>query len=323
MAPSTPTTKLNNGHEMPLVGFGLWKVSNDTCADQVYNAIKHGYRLLDGAFDYTNEVESGQGLARAIKEGIVKREDMFVTSKLWNTFHDPDRVEPVCKQQLAEWGIDYFDLYLMHFPVAQPYVDPAKKRPIGFTKDDAGNVLQSKTTIQETWQAMEKLVDNGLVKSIGISNFQGSLIMDLLRYARIRPSVLQVEHHPYLVQPQLLELAKIENIAVTAYSSFGPVSYHELDMKKALDAPLLFENPVIKKVAEAHGKTPAQVLLRWSTQRGIAVIPKSNNPERLHQNLDVNSFDLTEEEINEISGLDRHLRFNNPVDYGRSLLIFA
>ncbi len=229
-------------------------------------------------------------------------------------FHEKDRVEPVCKKQLADWGIDYFDLYLMHFPIAQPYVDPAEKQPIGFTQDDNGKALQGKAPIQETWQAMEKLVDNGLAKSIGISNFQGSLIIDLLRYARVRPAVLQIEHHPYLVQPQLIQLAKSEGIAVTAYSSFGPVSYHELDMKKALDAPVLFENPVIKKIAEAHGKTPAQVLLRWSTQRGIAVIPKSNNPQRLQQNLDVGSFDLTEAEINEISGLDRHLRFNDPMD---------
>jgi D-xylose reductase len=161
---------------------------------------------------------------------------------------------------------------------------------------------------------MEGLVEKGLTKSIGISNFQGALILDLLRYAKIRPAVLQIEHHPYLVQPNLLRLAKDEGIAVTAYSTFGPASFLELDWQKAKDTPLLFEHPVITKIAKAHNKTPAQVILRWVTQRGLAIIPKSNTQERLEENLHVDNFDLTESEIAEISGLDRNLRFNNPTD---------
>lgn len=161
---------------------------------------------------------------------------------------------------------------------------------------------------------MEKLVDMGLAKNIGVSNFQGSLLMDVLRYARIRPAVLQVEHHPYLTQETLISLAKEEGIAVTAYSSFGPLSFVELDLKKATDTPLLFENDVIKNIAKKVGKTPAQVLLRWATQRGLAVIPKSNQPERLLQNLDVTGWNLEEEDIKSISGLDRNLRFNNPTE---------
>ncbi|KAI9682286.1 MAG: NAD(P)H-dependent D-xylose reductase (XR) [Caeruleum heppii] len=320
---TSPTIKLNSGHAMPQVGFGLWKVTNDTCAEQVYNAIKTGYRLFDGACDYGNEVEAGQGVARAIKEGLVKRSDLFLVSKLWNSFHDGDRVGPICKKQLQDWGIDYFDLYIVHFPISLAYVDPSVRYPPGFTYDDKGEVRPGKATIQETWTAMEKLVDEGLAKSIGISNFQGSLIIDLLRYARIRPATLQIEHHPYLTQPHLLQLAKSEGIAVTAYSSFGPQSFLEMDMKKAKDTPLLFDNPTIKSVAEKYGKTPAQVLLRWATQRGIAVIPKSNSQDRLKQNLEVTTFDLSSGELDQISGLDRNLRFNDPMDYLGTLPIFA
>lgn len=161
---------------------------------------------------------------------------------------------------------------------------------------------------------MEKLVDQGLARNIGVSNFQGALLMDLLRYARIRPSVLQIEHHPYLTQETLVQLAKEEGIAITAYSSFGPQSFFELDFKSAASVPTLFENKAVVSIAKRVGKTPAQVLLRWSTQRGLAVIPKSNAQERLLQNLDVTSWDLEKEDLESISALDRNLRFNNPTD---------
>lgn len=170
---------------------------------------------------------------------------------------------------------------------------------------------------------MEGLVEKKLARSIGISNFQGSLILDLLRYAKIRPATLQIEHHPYLVQPTLLELAKSEGIAVTAYSSFGPQSFIELGWDKAKDTPILFEHPVVTAIAKKTGKTPAQVLLRWATQRGLAVIPKSNNQERLLQNLEVTSFDIEKEDLDAISALDKHLRFNNPTDYLGTFHIFA
>jgi len=226
------------------------------------------------------------------------------------------------KKQLADWGIDYFDLYIVHFPVALKYVDPSVAYPPGWNYTD-GKVQLSNATIQETWQAMEGLVGKGLAKSIGISNFQGSLILDLLRYAKIRPATLQIEHHPYLVQPTLLQLAGSEGIAVTAYSSFGPQSFIELDWQKAHDTPVLFEHQVITDLAKKYSKTPAQILLRWATQRGLAVIPKSNNPDRLKQNLEVTGFDLEKGELDSISALDRHLRFNNPTDYLGTLHIFA
>jgi len=319
---ASPTVKLNSGHQMPLVGFGLWKVNNDTCSDQVYNAIKTGYRLFDGACDYGNEVEAGQGVARAIKDGLVKREDLFLVSKLWNSFHDQERVAPICKKQLEDWGIDYFDLYIVHFPISLKYVDPSVRYPPGFTYDGK-NVVPGKATIQETWTAMESLVEKGLAKSIGISNFNGQLILDVLRYAKIVPATLQIEHHPYLTQEGLVRFAQGEGITVTAYSSFGPLSFLELDMQAAKDTPLLFDNPTVQTIAENHGKTPAQVLLRWATQRGVAVIPKSNNQSRLAQNLDVTSFDLSNSEVEQISHLNKGLRFNDPLNYGVAQPIYV
>jgi D-xylose reductase len=191
--------------------------------------------------------------------------------------------------------------------------------PPGWEYDEKEGVVPIRAPIQETWQAFEGLVDKGFVKSIAISNFQGSLILDLLRYAKIRPAALQIEHHPYLVQPTLLKLAEAENIAIVAYSSFGPQSFIELGWDKAKDTPVLFEHDLITSLAKKYNKTPAQILLRWATQRGLAVIPKSNNQNRLLQNLEVIAFDLEKSEIDSISALDRNLRFNNPTDVCISL----
>lgn len=314
-----PTVKLSSGREMPLVGFGLWKVTEGT-ADTVYNAIKAGYRLFDGACDYGNEVECGKGVARAIKDGLVKREELFIVSKLWNSFHDEERVKPIAKKQLADWGLEYFDLYLIHFPIALEYVDPSVKYPPSWQNAD-GKFSFAKAPLYTTWRAMESLLDEGLAKSIGVSNYSAPLMMDLERYARIMPATLQIEHHPYLRQKLLTDWCQERNIQITAYSSFGPMSYREMDM--AHDVPLLFENPTITSIAKKHSKEPSQVLLRWATQNNIAVIPKSNNPQRLAQNLDVCSFDLPKEDLEAIDALDKHLRFNDPLAYGIPAPIFA
>jgi D-xylose reductase len=161
---------------------------------------------------------------------------------------------------------------------------------------------------------MESLKKKGLAKSIGVSNYSGALLLDLFTYAEIKPATLQIEHHPYFVQPNLLKLAEQHGIKVTAYSSFGPLSFIECDMKVAEDTPTLLEHDIVKKAAEKHGKTPAQVLLRWATQRGLSVIPKSNSPKRLAENLDTTSFDLTADELKEIADLDRGLKFNVPTN---------
>ncbi|KAG6814132.1 hypothetical protein H0H92_002127 [Tricholoma furcatifolium] len=250
----------------------------------VYQAIKAGYRLLDGAGDYGNEKEAGDGVRRAIQEGIVKREDLF------------------------------------HFPIALQYVDPDHRYPPEWF-DDNGRVQLQNTPMQETWGEMEGLVDDGLTKNIGLSNCQGSLILDVLRYARIEPQVLQVEMHPYLVQAPLVNLAKTLGIAITAYSSFGPQGYVELSMDKG--ASSLMGLDIITQIAAKHEKTAAHVLLRWATQRGIAVIPKSNNVDRLVQNLQCNSFDLEQSELDRITALNINLRLNNPAEIDPRLAIFA
>lgn len=313
MAP-IPNIKLSSGYDMPQVGFGLWKVDNAVAADTVYEAIKQGYRLFDGAADYGNEVECGQGVARAISEGLVKREELFIVSKLWNTFHDGERVEPIVRKQLADWGVEYFDLYLIHFPVALEYVDPSVRYPPGWHYE-GDEIRPSKATIQETWTAMEGLVGAGLAKSIGISNFQAQLIYDLLRYAKIRPATLQIEHHPYLVQQELLNLAKREGIAVTAYSSFGPASFLEFNMQHAVKLQPLIEDDTIKSIAAKYNRDPSQVLLRWATQRGLAIIPKSTRPALMASNLGSIEFDLSEEDIAKISSFNRGIRFNQPSNY--------
>lgn len=264
--------------------------------------------------DYGNEVEAGQGVARAIKEGLVERKDLFIVSKLWQTFHDYEQVEPITRKQLADWGIDYFDLYLIHFPVALKYVAPETRYPPGWYVDGESKIEHSNASLESTWKAFEDIQKKGLTKSIGVSNYSGALLLDLFTYAKVKPATLQIEHHPYYVQPYLIKLAEQHGIKVTAYSSFGPQSFIECDMKIAADTPLLFDHPVITKIAEAHGKTPAQVLLRWSTQRGLSVIPKSNSQNRLQQNLDVTSFDLQDSEIQAISDLDKNLKFNAPTN---------
>jgi len=287
----------------------------------VYNAIKAGYRLFDGAGDYGNEKEAGEGVRRALDDGLVKREELFITSKLWNTFHAKEHVKTLATKQLGLWGLDYFDLFLIHFPIALKYVDPAERYPPEWFGADGKTVTLQDTPMQETYHAMEELVDAGLTKNIGISNCQGSIILDILRYARIKPQVLQVELHPYLTQDALVNFAKQHEIAITAYSSFGPQSYVELSMDQGAES--LFTHDVVASIAKKHDKTPAQVLLRWATQRGIAVVPKSNDHQRLTQNLDSEEFDLTPEEIKSVSALNINLRLNDPADIDPRLGIFA
>ncbi|KAI0348525.1 Aldo/keto reductase [Trametopsis cervina] len=324
---TTPyVTLYPTGQKMPQVGMGTWKLDNNICEQTIYDAIKAGYRHFDAACDYGNEPEVASGLKKAIAEGIVKREDVFITSKLWNTFHAKEHVKPICKKQLQDWGLDYFDLFLIHFPVSLEYVDPSVRYPPGWAYDGKSEVRPSNVPLHETWAAMEELVDAGLTKAIGVSNMQGGLLIDLLRYARIRPSVLQVEHHPYLTQEHLIQLAQAEKIVVTAYSSFGPLSFRELNWQSANEAKILFEHDAVTSIASNHNRTSAEVLLRWATQRGLVVIPKATDPVLLRQNLEHTQFDLTEEELRAISSLNIGLRFNDPAAYlseTKKLFVFA
>lgn len=310
-----PTIALRNGTKMPTVGLGLWKVSQNVAANQVYEAIKAGYRLLDGACDYGNEVEVGQGIKRAIDEGIIKRSDLFVTSKLWCTYHRQEHVKPALKRTLKDLGLDYVDLYLIHFPIPLKFVPFEERYPPMFRANDGDEVQYDNVPYQETYQAMEKLYNEGLAKNIGVSNIPGAMIYDVFTYARVKPAVLQIEMHPYLARLELVDLALSKGMAVTAYSSFGDTSYHEIRSEDGFKYQPLLSHDVVTKIATKHGKSAGQVLLRWAAQRGCAVIPKTSNPKRLKENLDIFGFSLASEEVKEISDLDRNYRINDPADY--------
>ncbi|KAI0094368.1 Aldo/keto reductase [Irpex rosettiformis] len=319
---SSPVITLKRtGAKMPAIGFGTWKVPNEQAADTVYNAIKAGYRLFDGAADYGNEKECGDGIRRAIQDGIVTREEIWVTTKIWNSFHKREHLLEVAKHQSSLWGLDYIDLLLVHFPCTLEHIPIATRFPPGWHGLDGQCHPVRNIPYQETWGAMEELVDSGLAKNIGISNVSGSLLNDILSYAKYDPQVNQVEIHPYLTQEGLIELCKYHGIAITAYCSFGPASWAELNMHGHVES--LFEHQSIKSVAQEVGKTEAQVLLRWALQQGLAVIPKSNNPIRLAQNFQVSQFELTEAQMKAISALNRNYRMNDPQSIHISLGIFS
>lgn len=304
---------LNSGASLPSIGLGLWKIPKEDAANAVVEAIRVGYRHLDSACDYGNEVEVGAGIAQAISEGLCKREDLWITSKLWNTYHDPEHVGPALERTLSDLGVDYLDLYLIHFPIALRYV-PFEKRypPEWFYDPDAKEPAMqfAQVSLADTWFAMEKLVDAGKVNHIGVCNYGVSLMRDLRNYARIQPSVLQIESHPYLTQEALIRYCHDNRIAVTAFSPLAALSYVELGMAGQADSVL--SEACVVAAANRLGKTPAQVVLRWGTQRGTAVIPKTTKPERLIENADVFDFELSEAEMTAISGLNQNRRFNDP-----------
>ena len=298
---------------MPQIGFGLWKVAPEDCAETVLEAIRAGYRHFDCAADYGNEAAVGQAFASAIDQGLVTRDDLWITSKLWNTFHAPEHVELACRKSLTDLGLDYLDLYLIHFPIALEYVPIETRYPPEWIHDpdaDSPAMQRAAVPLHKTWGAMEQLVEKGLVRQIGVCNYNSGLIHDLMSYARIAPSVLQIEAHPYMTQDKLVRLAGDYGIHVTAFSPLGALSYVELDMAGAGDSVL--EEPVVRAAAEAHGKTPAQIVLRWGIQRGTSIIPKTSKPERMRENLAITDFALSGDEMTAISALNANRRFNDP-----------
>jgi len=301
------------GQPLPAVGLGLWKIGRAEVGGLVEQAIRLGYRHLDSACDYGNEAEAGEGIARALAAGLCRREDLWVTSKLWNTYHDPRHVRPAVERSLRDLRLDHLDLYLVHFPIALEYVPFETRYPPGwFFEPDAPRpgMRPVKVPLAETWAAMEGLVDAGLVRRIGVCNYGVALLRETLATARIPPAVLQVEMHPLLAQEKLLRFCREAGIAVTAFSPLGAPSYVPLGM--ATEADSLLVHPLVTAIAAAVGRTPAQVLLRWGVQRGTAVIPKTSRPERLAENLAGCDFSLSPEQMTAIAGLDQGRRFNDP-----------
>ncbi|RCN49554.1 oxidoreductase, aldo/keto reductase family protein [Ancylostoma caninum] len=296
---TVPSVKLSSGYEMPMVGLGTWQSKPGEVGKAVEVALNAGYTHIDCAWIYGNQVEIGETLKRLFSTSH-KRESIFITSKVWNTFHSA----PACKKHvvdiLNQLQLDYIDLMLIHWPSGyEEGGEPFPRRP------DCDKMKYSDVDYLTTWKVLEEFVKDGKIRSIGVSNFNHKQIERIIANSTIKPAVLQVELHPYFQQKKLRAFCKENDIAVTAYSSLGnPGSAY---FRKDGD-PNVLTDPVVKKIAEAHGKTPAQVALRWATQLDVIVIPKSISEARIKENAALFDFKLTDAEMKEMEGLERGWR---------------
>lgn len=286
----------HGGGAIPALGFGTSLSDRTQTVRAVKAAVEVGFRHLDAAERYRNEAEVGAALRELFADGIIRREDVFVTTKLWNNNHRPERVEPALKASLHKLGLDSVDLYLVHTPFAFAPGDDQDPR------DAQGNIVYDDgVTLRETWNAMESLVDDGLAGSIGLSDIDAAGTRDIVETARIIPAVVQVESHPYHPQWELHELCRAHGIVLLAFASLG----HALE-------PRLLDDPLIVSIAQGVGSTPAQVLLAWGIQRGTAVLTSSVNPARIRENFNVSA--LPDDAIRQINeGLETRIRFNSVV----------
>lgn len=261
-------TTLNNGLKMPLEGFGVFQVRDkEECRQSVLEAVKAGYRLIDTAASYTNEDAVGEAVREAIREGICTREELFITSKMWvQDMKDYDSAKKAIDASLEKSGLEYLDLYLLHQAMGDYF---------------------------SAYRAMEDAYKEGKLKAIGVSNFYPHTLVNFCSVVEITPAVNQVELHPFFTQPHALEIMNEYHIQAEAWAPLGGGRY---------DA---FNNEVLKEIAEKHNKSIGQVMLRWNVQRGVVVIPKSTHIERIQENIDIWDFALSEEEMNQISSLDR------------------
>ncbi|XP_017768665.1 PREDICTED: 1,5-anhydro-D-fructose reductase-like [Nicrophorus vespilloides] len=290
-----PTVTLSNGQKIPAVGLGTWQAAPGEVEDAVKNAIDMGYRHFDCAFLYGNEHEIGNAIREKIKDGSVKREDLYIVTKLWNTFHETEQVVPACKKSLENFGLDYVDLYLVHWPVAQKMKGESSK-DLPF-KDAEGYDYD----YVDTWKGMEECLSLGLTKSIGVSNFNSEQIERLLENCKVKPVMNQIEVHPNLNQKKLIKFCKERDIAITAYSPFGSPSR---PWAKPGDPVLSLTDPHIVAIGNNHGKTSAQVILRYIVQLGCIPIPKSTSLKRITENSEIFDFELTESEVEVLDGMN-------------------
>ncbi|MBR0935587.1 aldo/keto reductase [Bradyrhizobium jicamae] len=284
---------------LPAVGFGTLIPDPLATRQAVKAALETGFRHLDGAERYRNETAVGDGMQDAFRAGTVRREDVFVTTKLWNTNHRPERVKPALEASLRRLQLDEIDCYLIHTPFAFQPGDEQDPR------DARGQVIYDPAvTLVETWHAMERLVDDGLSRAIGLSDITLEKLREIVAAARIKPAVVQVESHPYLPEWELLEFCRTHGIVLQAFAPLG----HGLE-------PKLLDDAVITAIAQRVHKTPAQVALAWAVQRGTAFLTTSTKPPRIRENFDISA--LPEDAMQEMRDrITTNVRFNSVVTTG-------
>lgn len=296
---------LNDGNSIPIIGLGTYSDPRPVpmkTYEAVKTAIEEGYRHIDGAYVYHNEHEVGEAIREKIAEGKVKREDIFYCGKLWSTYHDPEMVRPALERTLKALKLDYIDLYIIEMPMA---FKPGEEL---YPKDENNRTIYHKSNLCATWEALEACKDAGLVKSLGVSNFnrrQLELILNKpgLKY---KPVTNQVECHPYFTQTKLLKFCQQHDIVIVAYSPLGTCRNPSW---VNVSSPPLLKDELLTLLGKKYNKTQAQIGLRFNIQRGIVVIPKSITPERIKENFQVFDFSLTEEEMKDIEALNKNVRF--------------
>lgn len=294
------TLKFDNGDTMHAIGLGTWKAKGNDVKKAVIDALHTGYRHIDTATNYGNEEQIGEALAEVFAEGEIFREDVFITSKLWNDSHGEGQVRPALEESLKKLGLDYLDLYLIHWPVAF-------RHGVEFPKKPEDYLPLSEVPLIDTWEQMEQVKKDGLTRHIGVSNFSVKKLKDLISKAETKPEMNQVELHPLLRQDALLDYCKKENIHVTAYSPLG--SGDRSSAMKAAQEPNLMDIEILKEIAKEHNALVPQVLIAWHTHRGCAAIPKSTTKEHIISNFQAADVNLTDADMKKISKLDHHFRF--------------
>lgn len=293
--------EFRNGDLIEAIGLGTWKSSPGKVGEAVKKALKTGYRHIDCAAVYGNETEIGNALDEVFSTTDIRRDDVHITSKLWNTAHRKQDVIPALKKSLADLRLDYLDLYLMHWPVAfRPGLD-------GFPQGEEDYLSLEEVPIIETWEAMLEAKKDGLIRHAGVSNFSIKKLEDLKHKTDDFPEMNQVELHPYLQQDDLIKYGKENEMLITAYSPLG--SSDRPETMKADDEPALLDNDVIQEIAEKHDASPAQILIKWAVERDTIVIPKSTHPGRIEENLKSAAIELDEKDHKEIKKLNIPYRY--------------